>query len=444
EILFVDDDVKVTEQVKDLLSDEFTVHTANNTSIALDYVKTKNIGLVISDYYMPEMKGIEFLSKILKTNPLIRRILISGQMDVNIALESIDVSKVHKILVKPFDPTELRQEISSQLKIYKSQMKIEQTIVDEEDVKSAFDLHCIQVNKLNNILSPIWGNDSQVHYSPILTNVIRSILTISESLFDYYTQDPNINFEALEYFSSNMIDLELIAEEFNQLNLKLYAMLVNTCLALITNNIATAKKHLNDCISFSQSVSSLLDVQLLKNKEELTSIVNTMILTKIMTDDTFKGEISSKIKQFLKINIRALIEFNEEMLKSVIKDHTKFYCTMILKDDSAVFFKTSLPTIDITDLYKTLDTIKSISSNISQTYEKSQSIEFNAGSIVTQQIEKVKYILLFSKNTLEARVKFRKFIINSLDLVKTIPILTIPNEDDSKYLNELAVELFNF
>jgi DNA-binding NtrC family response regulator len=117
-ILFVDDDVSLTEKFHELYRDEFKVFIANTAGDALDYIGRRNIGVVISDHYMPSLTGVELLKRVHAKKPLIRRILISGQMDVHIAMEAKEKSEVHKIFVKPFNPNLLRIELRIQLKQY--------------------------------------------------------------------------------------------------------------------------------------------------------------------------------------------------------------------------------------------------------------------------------------------------------------------------------------
>ena len=77
-ILFLDDDIEILDKYKELFSPEFNVYKTNSPENALNIIANYDIGVVICDYFMPMMSGIEFLKILLKKNSLINFMPCSG------------------------------------------------------------------------------------------------------------------------------------------------------------------------------------------------------------------------------------------------------------------------------------------------------------------------------------------------------------------------------
>ena len=85
-IVVVDDEKIVTSAFSTLLKVEgfSDAHFFNNPKEALDYLKNNTPDLVISDFLMPEMNGLEFLSEVKKLYPDVSKILLTGYADKGI------------------------------------------------------------------------------------------------------------------------------------------------------------------------------------------------------------------------------------------------------------------------------------------------------------------------------------------------------------------------
>ena len=74
---------------------------------ALELLKTNEVSVIVSDHKMPEMDGIEFLTKARAINPDVMRILVTAFSDANILIGSINEAKIFQYVKKPFDPHDL-------------------------------------------------------------------------------------------------------------------------------------------------------------------------------------------------------------------------------------------------------------------------------------------------------------------------------------------------
>ncbi len=79
-ILIVDDEPEVLDMIATFLEFKkgYTVFTATNGAMALEFLEKQDVDLVISDINMPVMKGFTLLSKIKAKYPSIRRILMTA------------------------------------------------------------------------------------------------------------------------------------------------------------------------------------------------------------------------------------------------------------------------------------------------------------------------------------------------------------------------------
>ncbi|MFA5944117.1 MAG: response regulator [Candidatus Thermoplasmatota archaeon] len=117
-ILVVDDEPDILES----LSDVFALHlpgvkifTASNGTEGLKLLAKEKIGLVISDYKMPGMDGLEFLTKACQVAPAAPRILITAYPELNVAVRAINEAQIQNFLTKPITPQALLEAVNAAL-----------------------------------------------------------------------------------------------------------------------------------------------------------------------------------------------------------------------------------------------------------------------------------------------------------------------------------------
>ena len=89
-ILAIDDDQRFLDSIESLLKyKDYIVDTLSNPTIAMDRISNQNYDCILLDVKMPGMDGIELLQQIIKHNPHIPVIMISGQSTLSIAVNSI-------------------------------------------------------------------------------------------------------------------------------------------------------------------------------------------------------------------------------------------------------------------------------------------------------------------------------------------------------------------
>jgi DNA-binding NtrC family response regulator len=104
-IIIVDDEEMVLTSLNSLLSLEtdYQVNTFTSAKKALEFIKNNDVGLVVSDYLMPEMDGITFLAKVRELKPYVPRIILTGYADKENAIKAINEVGLFQYIEKPWN-----------------------------------------------------------------------------------------------------------------------------------------------------------------------------------------------------------------------------------------------------------------------------------------------------------------------------------------------------
>ena len=114
-ILYVDDDKLLTSTFSTLMKVEGfkDVVIFNNPLEAVEYLKKESPDLIISDFLMPEMNGLEFLREAKKLYPETSMILLTAYADKENAIKTINEIGVYKYIEKPWDNDDLIMNIKN-------------------------------------------------------------------------------------------------------------------------------------------------------------------------------------------------------------------------------------------------------------------------------------------------------------------------------------------
>jgi FixJ family two-component response regulator len=120
-ILLVDDESRILSAFSRELFEMDLCHvlTAPNADVAMQLVKnTPDLAAVFSDYYMPGMDGVTFLSEVRKFNPDITRIIITGAAGLEMAVDSVNIGQIFRFLIKPCPSDVFLQTVKDAIRQY--------------------------------------------------------------------------------------------------------------------------------------------------------------------------------------------------------------------------------------------------------------------------------------------------------------------------------------
>ena len=110
-VLLVDDEVDFVETLAERLrSRGMEVEVATSGAQAIDKVDEHSFDAVVLDLAMPGMDGIETLKKLLKKNPDLQVMLLTGQATIKSAVQATNLGALD-VLEKPTDIDTLMEKI---------------------------------------------------------------------------------------------------------------------------------------------------------------------------------------------------------------------------------------------------------------------------------------------------------------------------------------------
>ncbi len=101
-ILLVDDEINILDGLRRLLGKEFSVDTATSGEVALNVLMESGpFAVVVSDMRMPGMNGVQFLTAVRERWPETVRLMLTGNADIQTAIEAVNEGCVFRFLTKP-------------------------------------------------------------------------------------------------------------------------------------------------------------------------------------------------------------------------------------------------------------------------------------------------------------------------------------------------------
>ena len=153
-ILLVDDEPMVLAGLKRQLRNQFRVETALSGDEALKMIEEQGpFAVIVSDFKMPGMNGIEFLREAKKIGPDTVRMMLTGSADMSTAIQAVNEGNIYQFHPKPCPADTLGQAIQSGIEKYRETTDSQNQM---QKVKSSL----AQASKIQQTLMP--KSDPQV------------------------------------------------------------------------------------------------------------------------------------------------------------------------------------------------------------------------------------------------------------------------------------------
>ena len=108
----MDDEPNVCDSVHDLLRRDFRVLKAHSAEEGYRLMQQEEVHIVMSDQRMPQISGVELLTKVKTRYPQAVRMLFTGFADLESVITAINQGHVFQFVRKPWQPEELLMAVS--------------------------------------------------------------------------------------------------------------------------------------------------------------------------------------------------------------------------------------------------------------------------------------------------------------------------------------------
>lgn len=115
-LLLVDDEPNILSALTRVFASEpYAIETFTDPTAALARARQAEFDLVLSDYRMPEVDGVSFLTIFRTLQPDCARLILSGYADIDALLGSINDAWIFRFICKPWHDGELRATVAQAL-----------------------------------------------------------------------------------------------------------------------------------------------------------------------------------------------------------------------------------------------------------------------------------------------------------------------------------------
>ena len=119
-ILIVDDDPIVLLSLQAILEHEhYHVIAASSGYEAIEVMQKQPVAVIICDQNMPGINGTAVLQRALVLHPDSIRIILTGNSDLNTAVQVINLGQISQFIVKPWDNASILQTVHSSIEKYR-------------------------------------------------------------------------------------------------------------------------------------------------------------------------------------------------------------------------------------------------------------------------------------------------------------------------------------
>ncbi len=212
-VLMVDDDRNLLDAFRRQFRKRLNLETATSGADGIQAVRDGGpFALVVSDMQMPNMNGVEFLAKVRGLSPNTVRIMLTGNANLDVAIDAVNDGNIFRFLNKPVETDVLYQTVIEGIKQYR--LITNEKVLLNKTLKGAVDL-------MADVLSMV--NPDAFSQSSRIKHHVRSIVR-SLSLEDGWHYDLAGMLCQLGYVSlpDDLIHKVMAGEALSKAEIELY------------------------------------------------------------------------------------------------------------------------------------------------------------------------------------------------------------------------------
>lgn len=216
-IIIIDDDPGMLFTLKQSCKKKgFTALTFNNGADGLNALAKNDVAVIISDYRMPRMTGIDVLNKAQEISPDTVRVLLSGELDLELALDAVSRGAVFRIISKPCKDSDFESTLYQCLEKYnllQDYHHIQRELLEQSKVDAARATVVTLHHEINNTLVTLGANISILNRSLNQNKIPNNHVQILDSMKQSYNRIKNCivklelveDIEMIEYANGTMM-----------------------------------------------------------------------------------------------------------------------------------------------------------------------------------------------------------------------------------------------
>ena len=211
-VLLVEDNFDQALMVQDFLrlDGNYLVTWARDIQQTWNAVQSKKFDVILMDYRLPDGNGIDFLKEFCKDENHSPVIMVTGEGDEQIAVQSIQLGALDYVVKRGTFYLSLPAVIEKTLREYKLNLSVKESV---EKIR-------YQALLLNNVRDAVivWGLDGKIDFvNHSAQMMIGANLELGQSIQEVYTKHfrPEINLEELQAIVNKEIDRQVYSERIN-------------------------------------------------------------------------------------------------------------------------------------------------------------------------------------------------------------------------------------
>ncbi len=182
-VLLVDDEPDNLSVLSSILGNRYHIMQASDGQEALEMVQSManpaRLSLVVSDQRMPRLTGVELCEKLCVLSPNTVRIIVTGYIDVDAIVDSINRARIYRFVIKPFDRHDFELTVQRSIEAFEMKLKLDDYVANLE---SKVEQRTLELQQRNDQLQAAHTQLEQLSTTDVLTglNNRRYLLDVIE------------------------------------------------------------------------------------------------------------------------------------------------------------------------------------------------------------------------------------------------------------------------
>ena len=136
-VLLVDDEPDNLSVLSSILGNRYTIMQAADGQEALEMVQAmanpEQLTLVVSDQRMPRLTGVQLCEKLCTISPNTVRIIVTGYIDVDAIVDSINRARIYRFVIKPFDRHDFELTVQRSVEAFEMKRELDDYVLNLEN-----------------------------------------------------------------------------------------------------------------------------------------------------------------------------------------------------------------------------------------------------------------------------------------------------------------------